>query len=52
MDQLEERISSCLIGSDQLTIISTDLFKNNLSKNKNILIDGFDDEQIFQQIEV
>lgn len=52
MEKLEESISSCLIGDEQLATISTKIISQLLTKTENILTDGFDDEQIFQQIEV
>lgn len=51
MEKLEESISSCLIGDEQLATISTKIISQLLTKTENILTDGFDDEQIFQQIE-
>ena len=50
MEEIENGIASFLIGSDELSLLATKLLQD-LSK-KELLTDGFDDEQIFQQIEV
>jgi len=49
MEEIENGIASFLIGSDELSLLATKLLQD-LSK-KELLTDGFDDEQIFQQIE-
>ena len=50
MEEIENGIASFLIGSEELSLLATKLLPN-LSEDE-LLTDGFDDEQIFQQIEV
>jgi len=49
MEEIENGIASFLIGSEELSLLATKLLPN-LSEDE-LLTDGFDDEQIFQQIE-
>ena len=50
MEEIENGIASFLIGSEELSLLATKLLPS-LSEDE-LLTDGFDDEQIFQQIEV
>ena len=50
MEEIENGIASFLIGSEELSLLATKLLPN-LSEDE-LLTDGFDDEQIFQQIAV
>jgi len=51
MEKLESEIVSFLSGDDTLSQVSTTFISNLSSEKADILVDGFDDEQIFQQIE-
>ena len=51
MEKLESEIVSFLSGDDVLAQICTTFISNLSSEKADILVDGFDDEQIFQQIE-
>ena len=52
MDQFEKEVSNCLTGNDDLSRLATDFISKLLTENEKVLTEGFDDEQIFQQIEV
>lgn len=51
MDQFEKEVSNCLTGNDDLSRLATDFISKLLTENEKVLTEGFDDEQIFQQIE-
>ena len=52
MDEFENSIHNCLAGDEELTAISTRFFNILQEEESELLIENFDDEQIFQQIEV
>lgn len=51
MDRFEESIEGCLVGDEKLTSITTRLFNLLQDSENEILVENFDDEQVFQQIE-
>jgi len=51
MDEFENSIHNCLAGDEELTAISTRFFNILQEEESELLIENFDDEQIFQQIE-
>jgi hypothetical protein len=52
MDEFENSIHNCLAGDEELTAISTRFFNILQEEESELLIENFDYEQIFQQIEV
>lgn len=52
MNEFENSIHNCLAGDEELTAISTRFFNILQEEESELLIENFDDEQIFQQIEV
>ena len=52
MEEFESSIHNCLAGDEELTAISTRFFNILQDEENELLVENFDDEQIFQQIEV
>ena len=52
MEEFESSIHNCLAGDEELTSISTRFFNILQDEENELLVENFDDEQIFQQIEV
>ena len=51
MEEFESSIHNCLAGDEELTAISTRFFNILQDEENELLVENFDDEQIFQQIE-